>query len=51
MMDSMERRAADSDPCTLPPPFTTAQAKEMADKEEELLRNIQKREKAHAARP
>lgn len=51
MMDSMERRAADSDPCTLPPPFTTAQAKEMADKEEELLRNIQKMEKAHAARP
>jgi protein glucosyltransferase len=51
MMDSMERHATDSDPCTLPPPFTTAQAKEMADREEELLRSIDKMEKDHVVRP
>jgi hypothetical protein len=51
LMDSMERHAADSDPCTLPPPFTMAQAKEMADREEELMRSIDKMEKEYVVRP
>uniref|UniRef100_A0A0A9CA04 Uncharacterized protein n=1 Tax=Arundo donax TaxID=35708 RepID=A0A0A9CA04_ARUDO len=37
MMESMERHVAGFDPCTLPPPFTTEEAKEIADREAEVL--------------
>ena len=44
MMDSMERHVAGFDPCTLPPPFTEEEAKEIADRETEVLRNVEKME-------
>ncbi|PUZ62168.1 hypothetical protein GQ55_4G335200 [Panicum hallii var. hallii] len=44
MMDSMERHVAGFDPCTLPPPFTEEEAKEIADREAEVLRNVEKME-------
>ncbi|KAL6606184.1 hypothetical protein ACP70R_041837 [Stipagrostis hirtigluma subsp. patula] len=42
MMDSMERHVAGFEPCTLPPPFTAEEAKEIADREAEVLRNVEK---------
>ncbi|CAN6191037.1 unnamed protein product [Urochloa humidicola] len=44
LMDSMERHVAGFNPCTLPPPFTKEEAKEIADREAEVLRNIEKME-------
>ncbi|XP_062233594.1 uncharacterized protein LOC133930846 [Phragmites australis] len=45
MMESMERHVAGFDPCTLPPPFTTEEAKEIADREAEVLGNVEKMER------
>ncbi|KAL6606183.1 hypothetical protein ACP70R_041836 [Stipagrostis hirtigluma subsp. patula] len=42
MMDSMEKHVASFEPCTLPPPFTAGEAKEIADREAEVLRNVEK---------
>ncbi|KAL6606182.1 hypothetical protein ACP70R_041835 [Stipagrostis hirtigluma subsp. patula] len=42
MMDSMERHVAGFEPCTLPPPFTAEEAKEIADREAEVLRKVEK---------
>ncbi|CAL5044525.1 unnamed protein product [Urochloa decumbens] len=44
MMDSMERHVVGFNPCTLPPPFTKEAAKQIADREAEVLRNIEKME-------
>ncbi|EER87863.2 protein O-glucosyltransferase 1 [Sorghum bicolor] len=44
MMDSMERQVASFNPCTLPPPFTPEEAKEIADREAEVLRKVEKME-------
>ncbi|CAN6172566.1 unnamed protein product [Urochloa humidicola] len=44
MMDSMERHVAGFDPCTMPPPFTEEEVKEIADREPEVLRNVEKME-------
>nr|TKW20183.1 LOW QUALITY PROTEIN: hypothetical protein SEVIR_4G069200v2 [Setaria viridis] len=41
MMDSMESHFTGFSPCTLPPPFTKEEAKEIADREAEVLRNIE----------
>ena len=44
MMDSMERHVASFEPCTLPPQFTPEEAKEIADREADVLRNIENME-------
>jgi hypothetical protein len=44
MMESMEKHVAGFQPCTLPPPFTTEEAKEIAEREAEVLRNTEKME-------
>ncbi|PAN25758.1 hypothetical protein PAHAL_4G323500 [Panicum hallii] len=44
MMDSMERHVASFEPCTLPPPFTPEEAKEIAEREKEVLRNVENME-------
>lgn len=36
MMESRERHVADYDPCTLPPPFTAEEAREMAHRDAEV---------------
>ncbi|KAL6839587.1 hypothetical protein ACP4OV_030526 [Aristida adscensionis] len=46
MMDSMERHVTGFNPCTLPPPFTAEEAKEIADREAEVLRKVEKVEMA-----
>ncbi|CAN6300632.1 unnamed protein product [Urochloa humidicola] len=44
MMDSRERYVADNEPCTLPPPFTTDEIREMARREDDVrseIRNLE----------
>ncbi|TKW03355.1 hypothetical protein SEVIR_7G018500v4 [Setaria viridis] len=45
MMESRERFAADYEPCTLPPPFTAGELRDMARREEEVLRKVKRMEK------
>ncbi|XP_062192295.1 uncharacterized protein LOC133895795 [Phragmites australis] len=42
MMESMERYVADYEPCTLPPPFTAQELRDMAHRDDELRRKVQK---------
>jgi hypothetical protein len=42
MMESMEKHVAGFQPCMLPPPFTTEEAKEIVQREAEVLSNMEK---------
>ncbi|TVU12562.1 hypothetical protein EJB05_46213, partial [Eragrostis curvula] len=42
MTETMETHVAGYQPCTLPPPFTAEEAKEITEREAEVLRNMEK---------
>ncbi|KAL6839588.1 hypothetical protein ACP4OV_030527 [Aristida adscensionis] len=46
MTDTMERHVAGFEPCTLPPPFTAKEVKEIADREAEALKKVEEIELA-----
>ncbi|CAN6247633.1 unnamed protein product [Urochloa humidicola] len=45
MMESRERYVADYEPCTLPPPFTASELRDIAHRQEEVLRKVKRMEK------
>ncbi|CAL4914777.1 unnamed protein product [Urochloa decumbens] len=45
MMESRERYVADYEPCTLPPPFTAEEVREMARRDDDVRSEIRKMEK------
>ncbi|KAL6659252.1 hypothetical protein ACP70R_003292 [Stipagrostis hirtigluma subsp. patula] len=50
MMESRERYVADYEPCTLPPPFTADELRDMARREEEVRRKVHKLMQEHGHR-